>query len=236
MEWNDGCLFHRVMLAKRIQVSAKVSVAEGSVEGKAFGVGGKPQSKVRSRQGRCQESLCPNKDWTVRKMSGLFLTKMSSLVRSGPKALPELCGGQCEPFLLPLNCLQRDMGWRSHVPTGALMDGPISDFLSLPVCPFLPLLTCVAATHQRWGDRGTQRGTDPTAHITEKDTGWKPRLPCLCRISNCLIISSGTGRGRVAFCPPLPGCNDRSSWELLPPSAWPPWHTGLDSFKKRRWT
>lgn len=35
------------MLAKRIKVSAKVSVAEGSVKGKAFGVGGNPQSKVR---------------------------------------------------------------------------------------------------------------------------------------------------------------------------------------------
>lgn len=35
------------MLAKRIQVSAKVSVAEGSVKGTAFGVGGNPQSKVR---------------------------------------------------------------------------------------------------------------------------------------------------------------------------------------------
>lgn len=35
------------MLAKRIQVSAKVSVAEGSGKGKAFGVGGNPQSKVK---------------------------------------------------------------------------------------------------------------------------------------------------------------------------------------------
>lgn len=35
------------MLAKRIQVSAKVSVAEGSVKGKASEVGGNPQSKVK---------------------------------------------------------------------------------------------------------------------------------------------------------------------------------------------
>lgn len=35
------------MLAKCIQISAKVSVAEGSVKGKAFGVGGNPQSKAK---------------------------------------------------------------------------------------------------------------------------------------------------------------------------------------------
>lgn len=35
------------MLAKCIPVSAKVSVAEGSVKGEAFGVGGNPQSKVK---------------------------------------------------------------------------------------------------------------------------------------------------------------------------------------------
>lgn len=35
------------MLAKCIQISAKVSVAEGSVKGKAFGVGGNPHSKVK---------------------------------------------------------------------------------------------------------------------------------------------------------------------------------------------
>lgn len=109
---------------------------------------------------------------------------MSFLVRSGPKALPELCGGQCEPFLLLLNSLHRDTGWRSHVLAVALMDGPISELLSLPVCSLLPLLTCVAATHQRWGDRGTQWGTDPTPNIPEKDTGWKPRFPCFCCISN----------------------------------------------------
>lgn len=81
-------------------------------------------------------------------------------MRSKPKTLPEHCGEQREPFLLPLNCLHRDMGWRSHVLAEALMDGPISEFLSLPACSFLPLLTCAAATHQRWGHRGTQWGTD----------------------------------------------------------------------------
>lgn len=127
---------------------------------------------------------------------------MSSLVRSRPKTLPEHCGEQREPFLLPLNCRHRDRGWRSHVPAVTLTDGPISEFLSLPACSFLPLLTCAAATHQRWGDRGTQWGTDPTPHTTEKDTGWKPRFLRLCCLSDCLIISKGTGRGGVAFYPP----------------------------------
>lgn len=148
MEWNDGCLFHRVMLAKRIQVSAKVNVAEGSVKGKAFGLGGNPQSKVKEGV----ETVSAQR--AVRKISGLFLTKMSSLVRSGPKALPELCGGQCEPFLLLLSCLHRDTGCRSHALAVALTDGPISELLSLPVCSFLPLLTCTAAAHQRWGTQG----------------------------------------------------------------------------------
>lgn len=127
---------------------------------------------------------------------------MTSLVRSGPKALPELCGGQCEPSLLPLNCLHRDLGWRSHVLAVVLMDGPISEFLSFPVGSLLPLLTCAAATHQRWGDRGlseaqtqlpillrkTQAGNSgshaSTANLTVssfqmemEETGWHFVLP-----------------------------------------------------------
>lgn len=155
-------------------------------------------------------------------------------MRSKPKTLPEHCGEQREPFLLPLNCLHRDMGWRSHVLAEALMDGPISEFLSLPACSFLPLLTCAAATHQRWGHRGTQWGTDhrQLSILLRKTQAGNPGSHASAAY---LIISNGIGRSGVAFCPPLPGCNDRSICELLHPSAWSSWHKGLDSFKKRRW-
>lgn len=110
------------MLAKCIQVSVKVSVTEGSLKGKVFGVGGKPQQQG---QIMCRESLCPCTAWTVRKITGLFPIQMSSPARSGQMPLHKHRIGQFGLFLLLLNCLQK----------GSVREECLSVCPSLPVHP-----------------------------------------------------------------------------------------------------
>lgn len=173
MEWNDGCLFHRVMLAKRIQVSAKVNVAEGSVKGKAFGVGGNPQSKVREGV----ETVSAQK--TVRKISGLFLTKMSSLVRSGPKALPELLWWAVWALFAAIELSAQGQGLEEPC-AGCGTDGWSHQWVPVPPCLFIPPLADLCGCYTP--EMGTQR--DSMRHRLNSPHYWeghrlKSRFPCL---------------------------------------------------------
>lgn len=169
------------MLAKCIQVSVKVSATEGSLKGKDIGMGGKPQERG---QIMCWESLCPRRAWTVRKIRGLFLTKLFPS-GSGQTPQPEHHGGQWALSAASKLSAKGPCIWEPRASSGT--DG-VSHQRVVSVHP---------SPVTRWGDR------DSTMHrhssqITEEYASSKPGFSSL----SCLTHPNWKRQGDSLFSPP----------------------------------